>query len=349
MIFSEKVFAIAIFAFVFSVILIFVATKWFPRCGLLDRPQKYGLTRPPIPYYGGLALYAAFVFSVLFFLPIDPALSGVLIALTLLTGVSFFDDLFSLHPFLRLTTQVLAGGILVYSGIGIHSITNPFGPPFVLDQYRFSLGGEEVFLISALFTIAWVVLMVNSMNFLDGVPGLVSGVTFLATVVIFLLSIRPGHTVDQTTVTLLSAILGACVLAFFVFDFPPPKILMGDTGSIMLGFLIAVLAIFSGGKIATAFLVIGFPLLDALFTVLRRIFQGQVPWKGDFGHLHHRFLKAGFTQRHVVLIVCLVSALFGGVALFFGSEQKFFALLALLMLMGFTLWGLWWTGRNRGR
>lgn len=341
----EKVFAISVFAFVLTVVFSFVAVRFFPKFGLMDRPAKYGLFRSPIPYYGGLAIFFGFVFSILIFVPLDRPLAGVLIALSLLVLVSFLDDYFSLHPFLRLFVQIFAGLIVVYSGVGIQSITNPFGTPFILDQWSFDFAGQIIFFLSALFTIFWIVLMVNSMNFLDGVPGLVSGVAFLASVTIFFLSIRSGHVVDQTLVTYLSAILAACSAAFFLFDFPPPKILMGDTGSVMLGFLIAILAIFSGGKIATAFLIMGFPLLDALFTIVRRIAKRQAPWKGDLYHLHHRFLKAGFSQRQIVLFVCSISALFGGIALFLGTEQKFFALIVLAVLMGAILTSLFFLTR----
>lgn len=345
----EKVFAISIFAFVLTALLIFAAIRFFPKLGLMDRPLKYGLIRQPIPYYGGIAIFFGFFVSVLLFVPLDRSLLAVLVALFLLVCVNFLDDYFFLSPFLRLFVQIFAGMIVVYGGVSIHSITNPFGLPFSFDYFPFSLGGQTIFLVSALFTIAWVVLLINSMNFLDGVPGLVSGVTFLASVTIFFLSIRPGHLIDQTLVTYLSAILAAVSGAFFLFDFPPPKILMGDTGSVLLGFLIAILAIFSGGKIATAFLVMGFPLLDAVFTIVRRIANGQVPWKGDLQHLHHRFLKAGFSQRQIVLIVCLISALFGGTALFLGTQQKFFALVVLAVLMIAILTSLFFLTRIRSK
>ncbi|MEK7545393.1 MAG: MraY family glycosyltransferase [Patescibacteria group bacterium] len=326
------------FSFLLTLALTFGATKFFPKWGLLDRPARYGLSRAPIPYYGGLAIFLGFLISVLVFVRIDSAFLSVLVSLSLLMIVSFLDDLFFLPAIFRLFVQVLAGVILVAGGIGIHSITNPFGAAFLLDTVQFSLFGHVIFLWSALFTVFWIVLFINSMNFLDGVPGLVSGVSFLASLTIFFLSIRSGQTVDQTITSVTSLILAASALAFFIFDFPKPKILMGDSGSVILGFLIAVLAIFSGGKIATAFLVMGFPLLDALFTIIRRLVKKQSPFRGDLGHLHHRFLKAGFSERKTVLIICLIAAIFGSVSVFLGTQQKMIALFVLLFIMSGILW-----------
>jgi UDP-GlcNAc:undecaprenyl-phosphate GlcNAc-1-phosphate transferase len=178
------------------------------------------------------------------------------------------------------------------------------------------------------------------MNFFDGVSGLVSGSTFLACAVFLLLSLRATNVIDQTMVAFLSVILGMSSLAFFLFDIPPAKILMGDTGSVLCGFLIAVLAIISGGKIATAFLVVGIPLLDAVFTLIRRVVKGQAPWKGDLQHLHHRLLSAGFSPRAVVWILLLCGAVFGGIALFLGSQQKAIALGLLAFFMMVLLVGL---------
>jgi len=328
----------AAFTFIFTVILALLALKFFPKLGLMDRPRKYGLKRAPIPYSGGLVMIVAFFVAVLIFVPIDGRVLSVLIGALLVGGMSFCDDRWGLSPFLRLGIQVLAAVILVLGGVGIDSVTNPLGPAIVFDQFQFQLTlGDwivKISLLSALFTIIWVVAVINTMNFLDGLNGLPSGITSIAALALFLLSMRPHfHAVDQTVFATLSVILFATTFAFWFFDFYPAKMLMGDTGSMFLGFMLATLAIFSGGKVATAFLVMGVPILDAGWVIMRRILSGKSPFQGDLKHLHHRFLDAGLSERKALLILYFFCALFGFIAVFLETSQKFWAIVTLFLVM----------------
>lgn len=322
-----------IFSFVLTVILSLIALKIFPKLKLMDKPQKYGLRRIPIPYYGGLLIFLVFVVSVLIFLPATKALTGLLIGASIVMIVGFFDDMFNLSPFIRLFAQFAAALVLVFFGIGIFSINLPFIG--VLDFSSIVWNG--VLILSAIFTIVWVMTILNVMNFIDGVSGLSSGVSFIAGMTIFALSIHPGLHADpasQVPVATIALILAVVSLGFLIFDFPKPKILMGDTGSTFFGFVIAVLAIFSGGKVATAFLVLGIPILDMIWVVLRRLFSGQKFWKGDLKHLHHRLLAIGFSEKQVVIMYYVVTAFFGSTAVIFvSSQQKLFMLIALIVLM----------------
>ena len=326
-----------LFAFVITFWMILLALKYFPKWGLMDRPHKYGHDRKPIPYYGGILIYIGFVLSVLIFVPMDLSVLAFLVGATFIAGVSFLDDLVSLSPWLRLGVQVLSALVLVFAGIGIHSITNPLGGTISLDSWMISL--DTVYQISvfgALFTMFWVVAIVNTMNFLDGLNGLVSGVAVIAGLTIFLLSVRPGIHYDissQVPVAMMSIILFGVALAFWLFDFYPAKILMGDTGSMFLGFVIAVLAIFSGGKIATAFLVMGAPILDAFWVIFRRIIRGGSPMKGDLRHFHHRLLYTGLSDRKALLLIYAITAFFGGIAVFLEGIHKLYAIVALVILM----------------
>ena len=327
-----------VFAFVLTAFLTLLAVRFFPRWGLLDNPKKYGLKRAPIPYFGGIAIFAAFIISVFIFLPLTKEILGLITGMTLLTLVSFLDDRQGLPPWLRLGTQILAGIILVVAGIGITHIANPLGGEidFTVFDLPILLGNNEyhIMLLADLFTVIWVVLLTNSLNWLDGVPGLSSGIAGLAALVLFFLAARSGfHYFDQTAVITLAGILAGCALAFTVFNFPPPKILLGDTGSMMLGFILAALAIFSGGKIATAALVLGFPLLDAVWVILRRITQKRSPFSGDYGHLHHRLLAAGLSSRQAVLAVYSAAGAFGAVALFIDTALGKLIALSVLMLV----------------
>lgn len=328
----------ALVAFGLTFLFTRLALYFFPKWGLMDRPHLYGLNRSPIPYTGGLILFAVFLVCAVLFMNWDKHLIGVVLAASMILLVSFVDDRRGLSPFFRLGVQILAALTIIIAGIGIDAITNPFGGIIALDTYQIpvEIQGKiyNITLLADLFTLFWIVAMINTVNWLDGLPGLVSGISIIGSVVMFILSIRPNfHSIDQGNVSLLAAIIAGMAFAFWWFDFSPPKILMGDTGSMFLGFLLAVLAIFSGAKIATAFLIMGFPLLDFFWVILRRLFQGRSPFKGDLYHFHHRLLRAGLTQRQSIILIYIISALFGGMALFLNSHAKLIAILTMIGLM----------------
>lgn len=304
----------------------------------MDRPHKYALKRNPIPYPGGILLFIVFTALALIFFQPNLKLIGLLIGGALLVTVSFIDDRVELPPWLRLFTQIMVAIIMVAVGIGIVSITNPFGGYIALDQIKLTVDWgtmtSTIMLFSAIFTVIWIVLIVNTMNWLDGIPGLVSGITVLASMTLFFLSI--SDLVNQPEIAIMAIIVGMMALAFWMFDFYPPKILLGDSGSMFFGLLLAVMAIFSGGKIATAFLILGFAILDALFVIVHRIYNKKAPWKGGEWdkyrkavHLHHRLLQSGFSERQVLIVIYFLSAVFGISALFLGTFGKFWAIVIL--------------------
>lgn len=329
----EKFAIIALTSFLLSFVGVLAALKIFPKLKLMDRPQKYGLTRQPIPYFGGIVIFLAFVVALSLFVPIGEHVWYLLVAASVIAVVGFLDDYFCLPPFVRLIVQILCGVLIAIGGVYVLSISNPFGGVIKLDSYF--LYGIPLF--GALFTVFWVVLLTNSMNFLDGVGGLSSGVSSIAFFTIFFLSIRPdlhANIASQQVVATISLILACVTLAFTIFDFPKSKILMGDTGSTFLGFMLAAMSLFSGGKIATAFIVLGIPILDAFWVIFRRIFEGKKPWQGDKKHFHHRLLSLGLSEAKVLIVIYTISIIFGALAVFSSnSKQKFSVIVGLLVLM----------------
>lgn len=328
-------------AFVLTILSGIIALKVFPKLGLLDKPEKYGLKRKSIPYPGGVLLYLIFLLLALIFFEPTLKLIGLLVGGAILVIVSFLDDRYELPAWLRLLVQILVALIMVIVGIGVETITNPFGGYVALNQIKFIFQFGEttltVFAFSGLFTLVWIVLITNTMNWLDGIPGLVSGITAIGGLVLFFLSISP--IVNQPEVATLALIVSMMAFAFWFFDFHPPKILLGDSGAMFFGFLLAVLAIFSGGKIATAFLILGFAILDALYVIIYRIYKRRAPWKGGEWdkyrkavHLHHRMLQFGLTERQVLGIIYALSAAFGIIALFLGTKGKFWAIVIVAFL-----------------
>lgn len=320
-------------AFVLSFFFYVLALKYFPAWGLMDKPENYGLKRDKIPYSGGVMIFLSFLLLLLFFVELDRRLIALLLGSALIVILGFVDDRKGLSPWIRLFVQAIACIVLVKGGIGILSINLPFWG--VLDFTEPVWNGTHV--LSAVFTIFWVMAVLNTMNFVDGVSGLSSGVSFVAGLTLFFLSTNPDLNADllaQQPVAEVSLILAAISLAFLFFDFPRPKMLMGDTGSTFLGFLLASLAIFSGGKVATAFLVLGIPILDMLWVVLRRTWEGKRFWQGDKKHLHHRLLDAGLSERRVVSLYLLLTLSLGiGSVVLVNSQQKLFMIIALVLFM----------------
>lgn len=310
--------------------------RFFPKWNLLDRPHEYGITRKPIPYSGGIIFFIVFLISTFLFIDITKPLAGVIFGALLITFVSFIDDRKRLSPWLRLIVQLLVALIVIFAGIKIQMLSHPFAYDLSLrlDGIEFTFLGQKIWLFSALLIAGWLVLMMNVMNWLDGIPGLASGISTIAQISLFILSTRQFHIVDQTALITLSSVLAASTLAFLFFDFSPPKILMGDTGSMFLGFMLGSLSILAGGKMATALLIMGFPVVDAVFVVLRRIISGKSPIRGDLSHLHHRMLRVGLSERKALLLNFAVCILFAAIALFLHSTfDKFITFMGLLILM----------------
>ena len=331
----------AISAFVLTLLSCAIALKVFPKLGLMDNPEKYGLKRKPIPYPGGILLWGVFMALALIFFEPTLKLLGLLFGSGILVLVNFIDDRISLPAWLRLLIQIFVAGVMVIAGIGVETITNPFGGYIALDNIKFALElGDTtitIMALSGLFTLIWILLIVNTMNWMDGIPGLNSGITVIGGLTIFFLSI--SDMVSQPETAMLALIVAMIALAFWLFDFYPPKIIIGDSGSMFFGLLLAVMAIFSGGKIATSFLILGFPIMDALYVIVHRLYNKKAPWKGGEWdkyrkavHLHHRMLQFGMTERQVLLVIYALAATFGIAALFLGTTGKFWAIITIFFL-----------------
>lgn len=329
-------FLVFLISFLLSLLLTLVAKNIAPKIGAIDKPNERKVHKKPIARLGGLAIFLS-LFGVLFaIMPIDKHLIGIFIGSSVLLFFGLLDDTISLNAWVKLFGQILAALIIVASGIGIDFITNPFGGYLKLDVLKIPIefGGINYHLTlwADLFTVFWIVLVINAINFLDGLDGLASGVSGIAALVIFFISISPD--INQIHTGLFALILAGAAFGFLPLNFYPAKIFMGDSGSMVLGFILAVLAIFSGGKIATALLILGLPILDLFWAVLRRVLSGQSPFKPDKKHFHHELLKKGFSQRKTVLIIYFLTACFGFLAVLLkGPLYKLLAILFLLLVL----------------
>lgn len=328
---------IAIVSALVAWVLVRLVLWLFPRVGLMDRPHKYGLKRKPIPYYAGLVILVSLVFGILCWLKLDTRLLFLLGGALVVVAVSFLDDFRGISPYLRLLVQVGVSAGMFFGGISVFALPNPFGPEIGL--MTVTVGGVAV--LSLVATVLWYVLIMNTMNWIDGLNGLPSGVSAIAFATIFFLSIKPGfHAIDQTVVAVIGLVMAVTMLIFWFYDFYPAKILMGDTGSMLLGFLLASMAIYSGGKLATASLALGFPILDAIWVIGRRLMSGKSPFRGDLMHFHHRLIHAGLTVRQALWVIYGLCAVFGAMALVLDHGQKVWALIGLLTVMAVVGFGV---------
>lgn len=312
------------------------------RVGAVDAPGGRRVHARITPRMGGLAVILGFFAVFWLLLPeLEPnfkakQLLGFALASLILLVAGLIDDKRGLPAWVQLMTHVGAGLTLVVVGMGIEEITNPFGGKLALDQLQipFNLSGVEYHLTlpADLLTVAWVVLVINAINWLDGLDGLATGVGIISAFTIALLSLSAG--VNQPHVALLAMILVGALGGFLLHNFHPAKVFLGTAGSTFIGFAIATLGIISGGKIATAVLVLGFPILDAMTIIIRRGLTSKAIWEADTTHLHHLLLARGFSVREAVLFIYGVSATFGGLALVAGTTSgKVVAFVALALLM----------------
>ena len=308
-----------------------LAARWSRAVGLVDRPRPGEVQRQPIPRAGGHGIYLAFVAAVALSLVLAPRapqelhrIVGLLLGVALLVPFAVWDDFKQLGPLPQLLVQVLVALVAVAFGITITSISNPFAPP--------PFGGLILLpgWLVAPATVAWLVLMINSMNWLDTMDGLAGGVAAIAAVILGLVSLG----LNQGTVALLPLALAGACLGFVPYNFNPARVFMGSTGSMFLGYALGVIAIIGGAKIASTILVLGVPVLDALLVVASRSVAGRHPWRGgDNAHLVHRLLGVGLTQRQIALLVYALCAVFGWLATSLIRTEKFYAFGALALVL----------------
>lgn len=269
---------------------------------------------------GGLALFVILAVAISLLIDLTLPLRGLLLAMAIIVMVGLLDDLYDLPPLVKLSGQLVAVVVAVSYGIHIGQIANPFGGVIVLPP-----------LIDYGLSIGWLLIMINTLNVLDGLDGLAAGMTAIFAVILLFLSL--SVIVNQPQTATLAMILLGAVLGFLVWNWYPAKIFMGDAGSNLLGLVIGALAIISGAKLAATALVLGFPLLDLLWAAWRRWRQGRLPWAADREHLHHRLLAAGLSHPSVVLLILGMAALFGVISLLSGTWAKLIALVTVGLLM----------------
>jgi UDP-GlcNAc:undecaprenyl-phosphate GlcNAc-1-phosphate transferase len=281
----------ALVAFAVAAALTPIAARFARRIGAVDELKERGLARKATPLLGGLAIFGGALVAGLIFLPDNQRTEGILAAAALITIVGALDDVFDLHPAIKLLGQIAAGVVLVTSGVQVDTFTFPF-------VHRVELGG-----LGGPITVFALVLLMNVVNFSDGIDGLAAGVCAISAVAFAIIAFDLG----RNSAGILAAITCGAALGFLIFNFNPASVFMGDCGSNLLGLLLG--AVIIEGTLKTNALialvgplvVLAVPFLDTGFVVAKRIKYRRPIYRGDSNHFHHRFHRIGFSQRRTVL------------------------------------------------
>lgn len=335
-----------IFAFIVSFAFTFATTPLVRRfafkIGAIDIPKdNRRMHKKPTPRIGGLAIIFGFTVATLCFAQPSRQLYGTLAGAAIIAVMGVIDDCKNLPAKLKFVIQIIAALVVVFAGdIKIDVFTNPNflsdNPYWVLPEW-----------LSVTLTVIWIVFITNAVNFIDGLDGSAAGVSAIMSISLVFISIRVG---EYSIAILGIALMGSC-FGFLPFNFNPAKIFMGDTGSTFLGFMLATLSIqgvfksYAVISFAVPLLILGLPLFDALFAMIRRILRGQSPMTADRGHLHHRLVDMGFSQKQTVFILYAISGVLGITAVLLAESGVLRALLLVICVLILLLIGSM-LGRN---
>ncbi|WP_019137926.1 glycosyltransferase family 4 protein [Peptoniphilus timonensis] len=312
-------------AFVITFLQMPFTIKFAKKKGFLDVPKdNRRVHKKPIPVGGGIAMVISVSILMLFFLPINKGLVMTIIASLIIAISGLYDDKKGLSPKLKFIFQILAAVILIIGGMKIEFVTNPFDSNDALLILN---------MLSIPVTIFWVCGITNTINLIDGLDGLASGVSMICAISMFFITYNMG----RYDVSLVCALVAGACLGFLPFNFNPAKIFMGDTGALYLGFMLSYISISGFLKQAAILmifvpvLILGVPVFDTAFAMVRRKLSGKSMVEADKGHLHHRLLKMGLNQRQTVVILYSISAIFGLLA---NLISKFHSSIALVISIG---------------
>jgi glycosyl transferase, family 4, conserved region len=293
------------------------------KIGAVDKPDKRKVHTQVMPRLGGLAIYLATMLAIVCSMPITRDLLGILLGGTWIVIVGVLDDKYSLPARVKLAGQMIAAVILVAFDVKIEWLNNPFGGYFYLEY------------LSIPFTVFWVISFINVVNLIDGLDGLAAGVSGIASITVILVAVHQGY----FPVATLTAALAGGIIGFIHYNFNPATIFMGDTGSMFIGYMLAAISIFGAVKSAATIALIvpaialGLPIMDTAFAILRRYSNGRPIFQPDKGHLHHRLLAMGLSQRQAVLLMYGISIVLCLAAFVLAEANVYVAAVVIVLIL----------------
>ena len=297
------------------------------RIGAVDVPKDgRRMHDHPIPRMGGLAIFFGFLLSVLVFLPLSLQLRSMLLGAVVIVILGIFDDIYALSAKLKFVVQIIAALMAVLGGNQITVLSNI--NVFSSEPYW------ELGWLSYPISVLWIVAITNAVNLIDGLDGLACGVSTISSMTLLVIALN----VSEPDVAVLTAALAGACIGFLPYNLNPAKIFMGDTGSTFLGFVLATVSIqglfkfYTIFSFAVPFLMLALPIFDTCFAILRRVSKGQSPMAPDRGHIHHRLIDMGFSQKQAVAVLYVISAILGLSAVVLTTNGTVRAMLFLVAL-----------------
>ena len=312
------------------------------RLDMVDQPDERRVNISPVPRGGGLAVAAACLIASLVFLIVNaengsvirpPASIGSTELIALLGGgalaaiIGTLDDTFQLRARYQLAGQVFVAVAAILLGATPDVIANPLGGP----GSQIDMAGA----IGAGFALLWILGMVNSMNFIDGLDGLSSGIGFIAALTLGIISLTTAiGPQGQPFVAVLCFALAGSLAGFLRWNFFPATVFAGTSGVMFVGYTLAILSILGTAKVAVAMLVLGVPIIDTFWILIRRMGARRSPFKPDRGHIHHRLLDLGLSHLQTVILIYAICIALGAMALFLPVTGQLVAFVALTLGTG---------------
>jgi UDP-GlcNAc:undecaprenyl-phosphate GlcNAc-1-phosphate transferase len=326
-------------AAILALVLVPVVRRLAIRAGNVDQPDPRRVNAKPIPRGGGVAVAVSFLVVTLGGMAINSQTGDIAIPRTLgpaelialfaggalATVLGFLDDTWQLRARWQFGGQLLLSLIAVAAGITVTYVNNPLGPGSINLSGFFAVG----------FTMLWIVGMINSINFIDGLDGLSSGIALIAAMTLGMISLtRPFA---QPFVAILCFALAGSLLGFLRWNFHPASIFIGTSGVMFVGYTLAILSILGTAKVAVALLVLGVPIIDTFWIIVRRLATGHSPFTPDRGHIHHRLLDLGLTQSQTVLVIYALCIGLAVLSLVLSGTGQLYAFLGLAVAFGLGL------------
>jgi UDP-GlcNAc:undecaprenyl-phosphate GlcNAc-1-phosphate transferase len=335
-----------IIGFIAAAIVTLVATPivraYARRFGMVDRPEARRVNTRAIARGGGVAILLGFVIVSLALLVANsviglhfvdrpqivtrPKTLALLGGAVLAVGVGLLDDWFQLRARWQFVGQCLLAAIAVGLGVAVTSINDPLASKDTLP-----LTG----IVASVAAFIWIVGMINSINFIDGLDGLSSGIALIAAVTLGVISLTADPV--QPYVAMFCFVLAGSLAGFLRWNFHPASIFAGTSGIMLIGYVLAVLSILGSAKVAFAALVLGVPIIDTFWIIVRRVGSGRSPFAADRGHIHHRLLDLGLSHRGTVLVIYAVCLVLAAMSLVLSNTGQLYAFMGLAMLFGLTL------------
>ncbi len=299
--------------------------KWLaPKVGAVDQPEARKVHTKIMPRMGGLGIFCGFMAGAVVYAGINAQTIGLLLSATIVFLVGIIDDIKGISSTMKLLGQLVGALVFVAFGGYVKYLTNPFGGDMIFLEYW-----------GIPLTVLWLVGISNAVNLIDGLDGLAGGVSAISAFTMAVVSFSSGHVLPAV----LCAVLAFSCIGFLRYNFNPAQIFMGDSGSLTLGFLLGAMAIMGFSKGATVIalvipvLILGIPIFDTFFAIVRRAADHKPIFQADKGHLHHRLLAMGLSQKQAVVIIYAITLFMGVVAILMTLLSGWVALLILFVLL----------------